>query len=92
MAHDVANSAGKNRHTLMLLADAANILQNGNPFVHDTAAAANSFFWNTLDEVHKKVGPNIGVLSALLRDTPAFQALSIEARLACLQSLLYIYI
>ena len=74
MSHDVAKSSQKNRHTLMLLADAAVILQNGNPFEYDGAA----FFWDSLDDIHTKVGPHIGVLSALLRDTPKFQVTSIR--------------
>lgn len=66
---DSAAAALRHRHTLMFLADAAILLQSGNPFL-DVGVQ----FGDTLDNVHKKCGQSLLVLSSILRDTTLFQA------------------
>ena len=65
---DSTASALRHRHTLLFLADVAVMIQNGNPFVD-----VGLQFSDSLDDVHKKCGQSLLVLSALLRDDTLFQ-------------------
>ena len=71
---DSASSALRRRHSLMLLADVAILLQNGSPYVD-----LGICFEDTLDTAHTAAaGQSLRVLSALLRDTAFFNVLRIR--------------